>query len=626
MCGICGIAANKGDADRATLKGMSDRLVHRGPDDEGLYLSDGVGLANRRLSIIDLPGGHQPIHDEEERLWITFNGEIFNYRTLRLETEREGHRYYTNSDTEVLLHLYEEHGPEALRRLNGMFAFAIWDEGTRELFLARDRLGVKPVYYAVRDEAILFGSEIKAILAAIDEPPRVDVTAIPSYLAFRMHYGDRTLFEGIRQLPAGHCLVWRDGKAEVSEWWDVPPRPEGMDEGTAATRLRALLEDSTRLRLIADVPLGVFLSGGIDSSTIAGLMATVGGERVKTFTVGFDESSFSELEYARAVAEKWSTDHHEITFSAKDVIDNITRMVWHADEPLIHSTGIAQYLISKVAKRDVTVALCGQGGDELFAGYEILHGLKGSARDPYSSGRWFIENWVSRGINLLPLKMRTRSQLLHKIAPADLSYVIETSAIKEGVRDRLYAPAVKTGIEGVRGDEEVLAYFAAAAKADPLNRVLYVMQKTFLVGLLVTQDKMSMAASVECRVPLLDYRVVEFAATVPPEYKIRDGEKKYLLRKAVRDLLPEKVLKRPKMGFSAPERDWFRGELRQVTESLLTSSDSASRKYLAPDYVKRKLAQHARVDNSYLLWSLLTFELWHRTYLDNGGDWTKVHL
>ena len=378
MCGICGIAANGAGADRATLKGMSDRLVHRGPDDEGLYLSDGVGLANRRLSIIDLPGGHQPIHDEEERLWITFNGEIFNYRTLRLETEKEGHRYYTNSDTEVLLHLYEEHGPEALHRLNGMFAFAIWDEGKRELFLARDRLGVKPVYYAVRDEAILFGSEIKAILAAIDEPPRVDVTVIPSYLAFRMHYGDRTLFEGIRQLRAGHYLVWRDGRIRIKEWWDVRGSPTQTNASDAAKRLRSLLEDATRLRLISDVPVGVFLSGGIDSSTVTGLMATVGSERVKTFSVGFDDASYDELPYARAVAEKWSTDHHETTFSAADLVKNITRMTWQFDEPLIHSTGIAQYLISEVARRHVKVVLCGHGGDELWAGYDILHGLRGS--------------------------------------------------------------------------------------------------------------------------------------------------------------------------------------------------------------------------------------------------------
>ena len=605
---------------------MLATLVHRGPDDEGVYLADHVGLGNRRLSIIDLPGGHQPIHDERERFWITFNGEVFNYRLLRPGTEKAGHRYYTNSDTEVIIHLYEDHGPDMLDALNGMWGLAIWDAERKELFLARDRLGVKPLYYAVRDGAILFGSEIKAILAAMDGTPRVDLAALPSYLAFRTHYGDRTLFEGIRQLQAGHYLRWRDGKAEVREWWDIRQTPGPIDEDAAAKRLRALFEDSTRLRLISDVPVGVFLSGGIDSSTVASLMATVGDERVKTFSVGFEDASFNELPHARVVAEKYETDHHEITFTPKDLIDNIPRMVWHMDEPLIHSTGIAQYLISVVARKDVTVALCGHGGDELFAGYEILHGLRGSSADPYANGRWFIENWVSRGINLLPLGMRKRSQLLHRIAPADLSYVIETSGVKAGVRDRLYRASTERAIGGIRGDEDVLAYFTRAPTTEPLNRVLYVMQKTYLVGLLVTQDKMNMAASIENRVPLLDYRVVELAATIPGAYKIRNGEKKYLLKKAVKDLLPKEVLTRRKMGFSAPERDWFRGELREVTESLLTAKDSASHTYFSPEYVKRKIAQHSRIDNSYLLWSLLTFELWHRIFIKNGGDWSTVKL
>ena len=626
MCGICGIAARDGGADRATLQRMADRLTHRGPDDEGLYTSGGVGLANRRLSIIDLPGGHQPIHDEDERLWITFNGEIFNYRQLRPETEKAGHRYYTNSDTEVLLHLYEEHGPAALHKLNGMFALAIWDDAKRELFLARDRLGVKPLYYAVRDGTLLFGSEIKAILAAMDGPPRVDVAALPSYLAFRMHYGDRTLFEGIRQLEAGHCLVWRDGRIEVQEWWDVRQSPAPMDEADAAKRLRALLEDSVRLRLIADVPVGVFLSGGIDSSAVTGLMATVGTERVKTFSVGFDDASFSELPYARAVAEKFATDHHEITFSPQDLVKNIARMTWHFDEPLIHSTGIAQYLISEEARKHVKVVLCGHGGDELWAGYEILHGLRGASADPHGAWRCLLEDWISRGINALPLDMRKRSRLLHAVAPADVSYVIETSGVKSGVRERLYSEETRAKLDGVRGDEEVLGYFAKAPAADPLNRVLYVMQKTYLVGLLTTQDKMNMAASIENRVPLLDYRVVEFAATVPPELKIRDGEKKHLLKRAVKDLLPEKVLHRAKAGFSAPERDWFRGELGEVAANMLSAPESAVTRYFSSEYVQRKVAEHRLVDNSYLLWSLLGFEMWHRVFVENGGDWSRVRI
>ena len=626
MCGICGIATTERAVDRATVRGMMSTLSHRGPDDEGLYVADHVGLGNRRLSIIDLPSGHQPIHDEQERFWITFNGEIFNYRQLRPETEKAGHRYTTNSDTEVLLHLYEEQGPAALDQLNGMFAFAIWDEDKKELFLARDRLGVKPLYYAMRDGALLFGSEIKAILATIDGPPRVDVTAIPSYLAFRMHYGDRTLFDGIRQLQAGHFLVWRGGRVQVTEWWDVRGSPAPVGEADAAKQLRALLEDATRLRLIADVPVGVFLSGGIDSSTVTGLMATVGSERVKTFSVGFDEASHNELPYARAVAEKWSTDHHEITFSPRDLVKNIARMTWHFDEPIVHSTGIAQYLISEVARKNVKVVLCGHGGDELWAGYDILHGLRGVSKDPHATARWFLENWISRGINALPIAMRRRSQLLHSIAPADVSYVIETSGVKAGVRDRLYSRETRANLGTMRGDEEVLAYFAKARAEDALNRVLYVMQKTYLVGLLVTQDKMNMAASIENRVPLLDYRVVEFAAKIPAELKIRNRDKKHLLKKSVKDLLPDAVLRRTKMGFSAPERDWFRGELREVTESLLTAKDSATGTFFSPEYVRRKIAQHRHMDNSYLLWSLLGFEVWHRIFFHEGGDWTRVSL
>ena len=626
MCGICGIATTERAVDRESVRRMMGTLVHRGPDDEGLYVADHVGLGNRRLSIIDLPTGRQPIHDERERFWITFNGEVFNYRLLRPGTEEKGHRYYTNSDTEVLLHLYEDEGPKMLDRLNGMWGLAIWDTERRELFLARDRLGVKPLYYVLRGESIVFASEIKAILGVQGEPPKVDLKALPSYLAFRMHYGDRTLFEGIRQLPAGHYLVWRAGKVSVSEWWDIRRGPERMDEGTAAKRLRGLLEDSTRLRLIADVPIGVFLSGGIDSSTVTGLMATVGGETVKTFSVGFDDASFNELEYARAVAAKWSTDHHEITFSPRDLVKNIARITWHFDEPIVHSTGIAQYLISEVARKHVKVVLCGHGGDELFAGYEILHGLRGASKDPHASARWFLENWVSRGINALPIAMRGRSRLLHLIAPADVSYVIETSGVKAGVRDRLYSGETRSKLDTVRGDEAVLAYFAKAPAADALNRVLYVMQKTYLVGLLVTQDKMNMAASIENRVPLLDYRVVEFAAQIPANLKIRNGDKKHLLKKSVKDLLPDSVLKRTKMGFSAPERDWFRGELGEVTESLLTAKDSATQTFFSPEYVRRKLSQHRRIDNSYLLWSLLGFEVWHRIFFDEGGDWTRVSV
>ena len=605
---------------------MAESVSHRGPDDEGYYVSDHVGLANRRLSIIDLPGGHQPIHDEDEDLWITFNGEIFNYRELRRETEAAGHRYYTNSDTEVLVHLYEMEGPAMLDRLNGMWAFAIWDAARKELFLARDRLGVKPIYYAAPDGSLAFGSEIKSILPVLDGPPEIDPLAIPSYLAFRMHYGDRTLFRGVRQLRAGHRLFWRAGDVTVEEWWDIRQAPAPIDPVAAARRLRALLEDATRRRLIADVPIGVFLSGGIDSSTVTGLAATVGEERVRTFSVGFDEASFNELPYARAVAEKWGTDHHESMFSSKDIIENIVRMTWHFDEPLIHSTGIAQYLISEIAKKYVKVALCGHGGDELFAGYEILHGLRGSSGRTGSESRWFTEDWLSRSINLIPVPMRRRSELLHRFAPADVSYVIETTGVKAGVRDRLYGPSLRRAIDPVRGDEEIVAFFAKAPTSEPLNRVLYVMQKTYLVGLLVTQDKMNMAASIENRVPLLDYRIVEFAATIPESYKIRDGEKKHLLKRAVKDLLPERVLTRTKAGFSAPERDWFRGELKEVTESLLTANESATSRYFAPGYVARKIAQHRRVDNSWLLWSLLAFELWHRIYLENLGDWTRVQL
>jgi asparagine synthase (glutamine-hydrolysing) len=605
---------------------MAESVSHRGPDDEGYYVSDHVGLANRRLSIIDLPGGHQPIHDEDEDLWITFNGEIFNYRELRRETEAAGHRYYTNSDTEVLVHLYEMEGPAMLDRLNGMWAFAIWDAARKELFLARDRLGVKPIYYAAPDGSLAFGSEIKSILPALDGPPEIDPLAIPSYLAFRMHYGDRTLFRGVRQLRAGHRLFWRAGEVTVEEWWDIRQAPAPIDPVAAARRLRALLEDATRRRLIADVPIGVFLSGGIDSSTVTGLAATVGGERVRTFSVGFDEASFNELPYARAVAEKWGTDHHESMFSSKDIIENIVRMTWHFDEPLIHSTGIAQYLISEIAKKYVKVALCGHGGDELFAGYEILHGLRGSSGRTGSESRWFTEDWLSRSINLIPVPMRRRSELLHRFAPADVSYVIETTGVKAGVRDRLYGPSLRRTIDPVRGDEEIVAFFAKAPTSEPLNRVLYVMQKTYLVGLLVTQDKMNMAASIENRVPLLDYRIVEFAATIPESYKIRDGEKKHLLKRAVKDLLPERVLTRTKAGFSAPERDWFRGELKEVTESLLTANESATSRYFVPGYVARKIAQHRRVDNSWLLWSLLAFELWHRIYIENLGDWTRVQL
>ena len=593
---------------------MTQVLVHRGPDDEGYYVDDHVGLGSRRLSIIDLAGGHQPVRDETGRFWIVLNGEVFNYQALREETERAGHRYYTNSDTEVVVHLYEEHGPAALDRLNGMFALAIWDGDRKELFLARDRIGVKPLYYAASGTSLYFASETKALFQG-DVEPRLDLASLPSYLAFRAAPGDRTLFAGVRTLLPGHYLMWRDGDYGIHEWWDVPGAAGPMDRVGAPERLRALLEDATRLAMVSDVPVGMFLSGGVDSSAVTGLMATRASGPVRTYSVGFEEVGYNELPFARAVAEMHGTDHREVIFTQKDLLANLPRAAWHFDEPINAGASVAQLLLAQEARKEVSVVLTGHGGDELFAGYDTLHSLQAGGYDFHSRRRRFVENWLSRGINALPLSRRQRSEMLHHFASEGVSYVIETSGIKEGVRSRLYSAILRAQLNGIVVDEDLRRHFRRAPYRDPLNRVLYAMVKTLLPGFLLSQDKMTMAASVESRVPLLDHRVVEFAAQCPPEMKIRQGEGKFLLKRATTDVLPESVLTRRKMGFCAPEREWFRGELGEVAAGLIMERESACGIYFDRDYIRAKLSRHRYVDNSYFLWSMFAFEVWHRTFL-----------
>jgi asparagine synthase (glutamine-hydrolysing) len=640
MCGICGIVLppNAGRApDERTLVRMRDTLTHRGPDGAGLFLDDGIGFGHRRLSIVDVAHGHQPMAGGAGALQIVYNGEVFNHPTLQRELEQKGVRYDTHCDTETVLHLFEREGERTPTLLRGMFAFAVWDRRTRELFIARDRYGVKPLYYAHLDDGSLyFASEIKAILAAGAVRASVNMGMLPDYLANHAPSGDETMYEGIRRLPPGHSLRWKDGRITIARYWDVsfdPAREDTRSDAAIVEEYGERLREAVRLRLMADVPLGTFLSGGIDSAAITAIMSQLIDEPVKTFSVAFAEREANELAYARMVAEKFRTDHHEIVVSPEEFFGALPQLVWHEDEPIAHPSSIALNFVSRLASQHVKVVLTGEGSDETLAGYEryrtTVYNLgAGQMYERLVPGA--LRRTVRRGVHALPASVPYR----HKIArtflgvPADLdSIYLDNFAVFGRERQAgLLSAASRERLAGINPYAAYHAAFEKVSSAPLLNRMLYADVKTYLHELLMKQDQMSMAASIESRVPFLDHPLTEFVATLPQRMKLRGLTTKYVLRQAMTGVLPEEILSRKKMGFPVPVGAWFRGRYKGVLDEYVLGARARERGLFDERYVRTLVDQHvgATHNHSERLWALVNFELWQRIYIDGEGADTPL--
>jgi asparagine synthase (glutamine-hydrolysing) len=612
---------------------MRDVLLHRGPDDCGLFIKDGIGLGHRLLSIVDVGAGRQPMTNEDGSMHIVYNGEIYNHADFREELEARGHVYRTHCDTETILHLYEEEGARVVERLRGMFAFAIWDERRRELFIARDRLGVKPLYYAHTDDGSLyFASEIKALFAARALKAEINFAALPDYLANHATSGEETLFRGVKRLLPGHSLLWRDGgRVEIEKYWDVRFHAEEDERPSDADYIEEwteLFKTSVRMRLMADVPLGMFLSGGIDSSAIAAVMSRMVKEPIKTFSVAFDEREANELDYARLVARTFKTDHHEITISPEQFFDSLPRLIWHEDEPLAHPASVPLFFVSELASRHVKVVLTGEGSDETLAGYEryrkTVYNLALGAR--YNSWtpeplRRLICRRIEEGRGMSRLRQKLRRTFLCLPPDIESIYFDNFAVFPRDMQRQLLTPETRERGGSHDPYENVRPYFEGTQGDALLDRLLYADVKTYLHELLMKQDQMSMAASIESRVPFLDHKLVEFTARLPERMKLRGWTTKYVLRQSMKGVLPDAILKRSKMGFPVPLAKWFRGPFRPVIEDYVLGERASSRALFDPTFVRNLVEEHQSGARNHAerLWSLVNFEMWQRQFIDNEG-------
>ena len=634
MCGIAGVLkfGENAQVDDDVLRRMCAVMAHRGPDDEGTYTERCVGLGMRRLSIIDLATGHQPISNEDGTIWIVFNGEIYNHAALRERLIARGHRFRSHSDTETIVHLYEERGRECVQELRGMFAFAIWDSRERRLFVARDRLGIKPLYYRLTPELFLFGSEIKVILAHPEVRPEFHRAALPEYLAFGYLSGPETFYEGIRKLMPGHWLeIDEHGDLRIEQYWDVSVAPgeNNRNESYYVKAYRDLLEGAVRSHLMSDVPLGVFLSGGLDSSAVAALMTHLRRGPIETFSVGYAEHAYSELPYARVVAQHLHAVHHEVLVSEQDFFDALPKLIWHEDEPIVWPSSVALYFAARLARERVTVVLTGEGSDETLAGYgryaftlknagfdgiyrRLVPGLfRRKARELISNS-----NWISSD-----LRRKLSHTFLAKDGESWTSFYFDNffSAFGEQEQAGLLEDEVAREFEDGASYRHVLACWQNSS-GNMLQRLLCTDIKTYLVELLMKQDNMSMAASVESRVPFLDHELVEFALQIPQALLLNGSGGKAILKKAVEDLLPRSIVHRPKLGFPTPWSRWLAGPRLGVIQDLLLEKRSTDRGLFKPAAVDQLFREHrARYRDHYdRIWRLLNLELWHRVCLE--GD------
>jgi asparagine synthase (glutamine-hydrolysing) len=618
MCGIAGIVRWDGaPIPEHEIRDMCSAIVHRGPDDEGVYLGDGVALGMRRLSIIDLEGGHQPMSNEDGSVWIVFNGEIYNYRELRHDLEQRGHIFRTGSDTEVIVHLYEECGPRCVDRLRGMFAFAVWDEQKRQLLLARDRLGIKPLYYAERGNELLFASELKPILQLARVPRAIDWGAAHHLFSFLTTPATRSIVEGVAKLePARTAVASRSNpQLRIDRYWDVQFSPnERASEGELVEQLRAVLAESVALHQISDVPVGAFLSGGIDSSAVVALMSTPAAGRLKTFSIGFTESEFDELGYARDVAARFQTDHHDLVIRP-DAVKIVEDLTWYLDEPFGDTSAIPTYMVSKLAAAHVKVVLSGDGGDELFAGYDKYVVEQHERRlDRIPATLRAIAGGIGR---VMPPGMTGRRFLRHLALDGPDRYLDASTMFRGDEMRRLFRPdayrslqrhnPLTASLERLRGYGD-----------DWLAAVQYHDIHAYLpLDILTKVDRATMAHSLEARPPLLDHRLAEFAATIPAKYRLQGGTTKYLFKQAMRGILPDAIIDRKKHGFAVPIAAWLRGDLAEFARDLLLSSACRDRGVFDTAHVERLLALNARGrDLDLQLWTMLSFELWCQRFLD----------
>ena len=640
MCGICGIlTVDSGSIpERRLLERMRDSIAHRGPDGSGLHLAPGVGLGHRRLSIVDVAHGQQPMYSEDRRFVIVYNGEVFNHPTLKPELEAAGVQYRTRADTETVLHLYRRLGDRAVERMRGMFAFAIWDSLERRLFLARDRYGVKPLYYSHRsDGTLIFGSEIKALLPALDDRVVLNRESLPDFLANHAPSGEETLFAGIRRLPPGHTLTWQDGRISIRQYWDVHFADARAAPAAGSEAERALIEEyrerfteAVRLRLMSDVPLGMFLSGGIDSAAITATMATLVKEPIRTFSVAFAEREANELEYARMVARAYHTEHREVVVSPAQFFAELPRLVWHEDEPIAHPSSVALFFVSQLASRHVKVVLTGEGSDETLAGYNRYRVTEYNARlgalyQRYLPG--FARHGLQRMLAGLPLTSRLRQRaartFLMRQPGLDELYFDNFAVFGREAQHDLLLPELRAQLSAV---DPYAAYHHALAgvTGKPLvSQLLYADVKTYLHELLMKQDQMSMAASIESRVPFLDHPLTEWVAALPPAMKLRGTTTKWILRQAMQGRLPPRILERRKMGFPVPIGSWLRGAWAPLLGEYVTGPRARARGLFDASTVARLVGEHTRgFDHSERLWALLTFEIWARVFLDGEKPWS----
>ncbi len=638
MCGINGIAfsrKSKRQIDRRVLEAMRDVQFHRGPDDGGMFIEENIGLGHRRLSIVDVSHGAQPMFNEDGSLVIIYNGEIYNHADYRAELEAKGHVYQTHCDTETIVHLYEEYGAKCVEKLRGMFAFAIWNRREKTLFIARDRLGVKPLYYVHdSDGNLLFGSEIKTLLEANALKPELNYNALPDQLANHGTSFDETLFKNVKRLLPGHSLFWQDGNLKIEEYWDVKFEPKSEPRAVATgsnssnsdqyfiEEWREMFKQSVKLRLMADVPLGMFLSGGIDSSAICAMMSTMVDEPIKTFSVGFAEREANEFEYARIVANAYRTEHHEITITPEQFFAELPKMIWHEDEPLGFDSCIPLYFVSKLAQKHVKVVLTGEGSDEIMAGYGryakalmlLTYGEKYESFTPN-----FVREIVKSGVATLPdsLNKKLKRTFLSREADIENLYFDNFAIFPKEMQKRLLSDETKARIAEQNPYFHLHKWLAKTDAEELLDKLLYADTKTYLHELLMKQDQMSMAASIESRVPFLDHKLVEFTAQMPVNMKLRGGTTKWILREAMKGILPDEILNRPKMGFPVPLGNWLRYEFKNYVDEYVLSERSLSRGIFNTDFVRELVAKHQAGDeHTYRLFRLINFEIWHRQFID----------
>jgi asparagine synthase (glutamine-hydrolysing) len=620
MCGIAGILEFLPGVspDLERLQRMADALIHRGPDEQGFYRSGPVGLAHRRLSIIDLASGQQPLQSADGQVCVVFNGEIYNYKELKSELEQQGYQFRTNSDTEVLLALYQHDGLDAFAKINGMLACALWDERTHRLVLARDRFGKKPLYYYTDQRRFVFASELKSILADGAIERRVNLEALHEYLTHGYIASEQSILHGVYKLPPAHLLVVENGRVACRPYWEFrfAPASSTPSEAEAVEHLGTLLQQAVNRRLMSEVPLGAFLSGGLDSSTVVALMARASTKPVKTFAIGFDETNYSELDDARVVAQHLGTEHHEMIVKPA-ALDILPELVWYLDEPFGDSSAVPTYYVCRAARQHVTVALSGDGGDEVFAGYARYRQI-----DHYRRANW-APSWVRTRLvqpllGVLPFTWPGWNSLymLGKGTDGGIPYEL---GLYPYIQERLYAPEFQQQLQKSNPFAFTEDILKKAQHLDPVSRYQYLDTRQYLPADILTKvDRMSMATSLEVRAPLLDYTVVEYMATLPVSFKLREGVNKHLLRQFCSSLLPPSVLQKRKQGFAIPADRWFQHELREAAEEILIAPRTIARGYFRKETLQQLLRHHAtgQRDYSAWIWSLIVLEMWFRMFLD----------